>query len=48
MEYNDLVLFRGKKYTIFHNYYNGNYEIRSLNRTLTEHVLAHESELQKL
>lgn len=42
----DIVLFRGKKYTIFHNYHNGNYEIRSLNATLVEYVLVPESELQ--
>lgn len=48
MEYNDLVLYRGKKYTIFHDYCNGNYEIRSLNQRITEYVLAHESDLQKV
>lgn len=48
MEYNDLVLYRGKKYTIFSNYFNGHYEICSLNLKKTELVFVHVSELQKL
>lgn len=48
MDYDDLVLYKGKKYTIFHNYHNGNYEIRSLNANIVDYVLVHESELQIL
>jgi hypothetical protein len=46
MDFDTLVLYKGKNYKIFHNYHNGNYEIQSLNTTVVEYVLVHESELQ--